>query len=386
MAACLRTAAPRALRSVLTVLATSLAAAALASSCLVTASPPSGGFDHAANAGALSDFLPPLPGPIAAVPITDPWRRFAAPATGMYFGWFGKPCQVNGAGFEEIFSGGSNDDSNTANRPAAIAATLDWVAQRFGRPISLLHMFEMANGIGDFPTTVASACAERRQLLMVSLSLGPLTAAELANGAGDAVWRNWARGAKAWGKPVILRWGWEAPIQVWARDPEAYQRAWRRLWSIVKTEVGATNVQLAFTPLYFETGWGNYQAYFPGDAYVDWVGVDDYQVPSATFESSFKPAYDWFAEHAPGKPFMVSEWGMKHASDDRLQTYDVQPFPQDWYSLTLDAAKTHPNVKAYVLYDFDQEIQSALAPGWPGTQNLIRKLVDPFILRESPVF
>jgi hypothetical protein len=375
--------APPARRSKTRRFAACFGATILISSCLPPSAANSGTVDWTApDRAASAGSLPESPKPPAS---PDPWRRFAAPATGIYVGWFGKPCVSNGGGFAEIYSGGSRSDSNTANNPGVINATLDWAQNRFGTPLSLCHMFEAANGVGDFPTTVANECAKRQQLLMVSLSLGPLTAQELADGAGDAVWRNWAAGAKAWGKPVILRWGWEAPVQVWARDPVAYKKAWQRLWTIVKREVGATNVQLAFTPLYFYTGWGSYQDYFPGDAYVDWVGVDDYQTPSATFETSFKPAYDWFAEHAPGKPFMVSEWGMKHASDDRQVAYDVLPYPNDWYCQTLEAARTNANIKAYVLYDFDQEIQSALRPDWAGTQNLARKLLDPFFLKRAPV-
>lgn len=220
---------------------------------------------------------------------------------------------------------------------------------------------------------------------MVSLGLGSLTAQQLASGSGDAMWRNWATGAKAWGKPVMLRWGWEAPIQPWARNATAYKQAWQRMHRIIKTEVGATNVKLAYTPVYFATGYGSYKDHFPGDAYVDWVGVDDYQQPNASFESSFKVAYDWFLTVAPNKPFIVGEWGMKYASDNGSTTYSVPAYPNDWYSKTLESAKTYKNIKAYVLYDFDQEIKSALNPTWAGTLNLKRKLQEAFYLQQSPV-
>jgi hypothetical protein len=154
---------------------------------------------------------------------------------------------------------------------------------------------------------------------------------------------------------------------------------------IVKREVGAGNVMLAYTPVYFYTGWGTYKDYFPGNDYVDWVGVDDYQPPDMGFEDTIQVPYDWFAEHAPGKPFIVAEWGMKHTSDDGQTPYEVPAYPDDWYSRTLAAAKSHPNIKAYVLFDFDQEINSALSPTWPGTLHLQQQLRDPFYLRQAPV-
>jgi beta-mannanase len=321
----------------------------------------------------------PLP-----TPGTGKWSQFAAPETGMLVGWFGKPTSKNGGGFTEIFSGGSNTDGNTANKPSVINATLDWVQNRYGRPFSIFHMYEGAGSKGDFPVTVANETAKRKQLLMVSLALGSLTAQDMAAGKGDHLWRNWAQGAKTWGKPVILRWGWEAPIQPWARNATAYKQAWVRMHNIVKKEVGATNVKLAYTPVYFATGYGSYKDYFPGDQYVDWVGVDDYQHPNKGFEDSFKVAYDYFQQVSPTKPFIVAEWGMKYASDDGKTTYSVPAYPNDWYTRTLEAAKKYPNLKAYVLYDFDQEIKSALAPNWAGTLNLKQKLQESFYLRQSP--
>jgi hypothetical protein len=307
----------------------------------------------------------------------------SAPVTGMLVGWYGKANAVNGGGFTEIFSGGSATSGDAATRPDTVNATLDWVQGRFGRPMSLVHMYESAGDTADFPLVVATETAKRHQCLMVSLSFGPMTALQLAAGDGDSRWRNWAQGAKQWGKPVILRWGWEAPIQPWARDATAYKAAWSRMWHIVKADVGATNVQLAFTPVYGDTGWGSYRDYFPGDRYVDWVGVDDYQPPAKGFEDTFKSAYDWFSEHAPGKPFMVAEWGMKREPDTGGPPYD--DVSSDWYGRTLEAAKTHPNIKAYVLYDNDQEIKSALGPDQPGMVALKAKLQDPYYLRRSPV-
>ena len=251
--------------------------------------------------------------------------------------------------------------------------------------MSMFHIYEGAGGKADFPVTVATETAKRHQVLMVSLSLGSYTAAQLASGSGDAMWRNWAQGAKAWGKPVILRWGWEAPIQPWALNATSYKQAWQRMYGIVKNEVGATNVKLAYTPVYFSTGYGTYKDYFPGDQYVDWVGVDDYQPPTATFAGSFKTAYDYFQTVSPTKPFIVGEWGMKYASDNGSTTYSVPAYPNDWYSQTLESAKTYKNLKAYVLYDNDQEIKSALSPTWAGTLNLKQKLKDIFYLQQAPV-
>lgn len=331
----------------------------------------------------------PTPTPIPTIaPTTSPttgWGQYGAPETGFFWGWFGKPTSANGGGFLEIFSNGDNSSTgSTHTQVSTINDTQNWVANRFGKQPAIFHMYEGAGTKGDFPITVAQETAKRGQMLMVSLSMGSMTAAQIAGGSADNQFRNWARGAKAFGKPVILRWGWEAPIQPWAKDPTAYKNAWKRMHGIVKNEVGASNVKLAWTPVYFATGWGTYKDYFPGAQYVDWVGVDDYQAPSASFESSFKAPYDWMVQNAPGKPFIVAEWGMKRQSDDRSTTYSVPDYPNDWYSQTLESAKRYPALKAYVLFDFDQEIVSALPPDWKGTLNLKRKLLEAFFLDRSP--
>jgi hypothetical protein len=63
----------------------------------------------------------------------------------------------------------------------------------------------------------------------------------------------------------------------WSRDPAIYAQAWRHLHDIFAQE-GATNARWVFslnpTPYEGETSWGdNAKAYYPGDAYVDYIGT-----------------------------------------------------------------------------------------------------------------
>ena len=75
----------------------------------------------------------------------------------------------------------------------------------------------------------------------------------------------------------ILTWiGGNSRLEPQALDATAYKQARQRMYGIVKNAVGATNVKLAYTPIYFNTGYGTYKDDYPGDQYVDWVGVDDY--------------------------------------------------------------------------------------------------------------
>ena len=48
--------------------------------------------------------------------------------------------------------------------------------------------------------------------------------------------------------------------------------------------------------------------YYPGNAYVDWIGIDTYQrSQNATFTSDFGEFYPDFSASQCGKPLMVGE-------------------------------------------------------------------------------
>jgi beta-mannanase len=56
------------------------------------------------------------------------------------------------------------------------------------------------------------------------------------------------------------------------------------------------------------TSWNNWRQYYPGDGYVDWVGIDGYNWGSLdswqTPTSIFSPVYNDYASH---KPIMIAE-------------------------------------------------------------------------------
>jgi hypothetical protein len=74
--------------------------------------------------------------------------------------------------------------------------------------------------------------------------------------------------------------------------------------------------QTAGTP---ETQANSAQAYYPGDAYVDWVGTDFYSL-----YPNFSGLQRFYTEH-PGKPFAFGEWALWNGDDtgwvDRLFSF-----------------------------------------------------------------
>jgi Beta-mannanase len=126
----------------------------------------------------------------------------------------------------------------------------------------------------------------------------------------DEKWRTWARDAKDFEHRIIFRFGFEMNGDWfdWGQQPAAFIAAWQRVYSIVRHEIGATNVEFMFSP---NVEWDAYkpltkiELYYPGDDYVDLLGLDGYnfgdhhsewhrwQSYSEIFEASLKIMSQW---------------------------------------------------------------------------------------------
>lgn len=88
--------------------------------------------------------------------------------------------------------------------------------------------------------------------------------------------RNWARDAARARCPIFLRWASEmnGPWTRYSRNPPLYVDKYRLIASVMKQE--APNVAMVWTP--FAEPHDQIDQYYPGDEYVDWVGVNIYSV------------------------------------------------------------------------------------------------------------
>jgi Glycosyl hydrolase family 26 len=135
------------------------------------------------------------------------------------------------------------------------------------------------------------------------------TLQHIIDGVFDAQLRSWADGARALGVPLLVsfgaevndEWGpwnarWNGADQTDGYgDPtypdgvERYRDAFRHLVRLVRAE-GATNVAFVFHVDSYRPyhGWNTVEGYYPGDAYVDWLGISVYgtldpRVPMSPF-------------------------------------------------------------------------------------------------------
>lgn len=186
-----------------------------------------------------------------------------------------------------------------------------------------------------FPTEPAKICRKYGAVAVISQEpwlwgrhdgVKPDWLAAINRGDFDGYWRKWAADAKAFGTPVILRFGFEMNGDwfAWGEQPEAFQQAWRRIHRMIRQEGGAHNVQFLFSPNVVWKGASDLIApelYYPGDAYVDLLGLDGYNFGdhhdqwhgwstyAEVFEASLKIMSRW------KKPLLIAEMGC--AADPR---------------------------------------------------------------------
>ncbi len=160
----------------------------------------------------------------------------------------------------------------------------------------------------------------------------------IPRGDHDAYIREWARGAKAWGKPFFLRFNHEMngdwyPYSPGVNDITAadYVAAWRHVHDIFRAE-GATNAKWVWCP---DAGRSISSAIYPGDSYVDWICLDTYNWGNTKSWSSwrslydaFKPGYDAILSVAPSKPLMIGETGSVESGGDKA-AWIRQAYNQD---------------------------------------------------------
>ena len=92
----------------------------------------------------------------------------------------------------------------------------------------------------------------------------------------DAYLRAWARDAARTRTPIFLRWASEmnGPWCKYSGDPELYKEKFRLVCRVMREE--APNVAMVWTP--FAEPTRLIPPYYPGDEWVDWVGVNIYSV------------------------------------------------------------------------------------------------------------
>jgi hypothetical protein len=204
---------------------------------------------------------------------------------------------------------------------------------------------ESIRGHGSIPVLSWSS-----QSIPSSLDEPDFQLSDVIEGRYDEYIREFAAEAKAWGHPFFLRFDWEMNGNwfpwsegVNGNQPGQFVAAWR--WCPF---VDPGNGLQSITSLY------------PGDAYVDWSGLDGYNWgtnPASprgwrSFGQLFENSYRQITEAiAPSKPMMVGEVGSSEQGGSKSA----------WISETLaELPIEFPQIRAFLWFDkFDDNMD------WP---------------------
>ncbi|GAA4858371.1 stalk domain-containing protein [Paenibacillus vulneris] len=135
----------------------------------------------------------------------------------------------------------------------------------------------------------------------------------------DAYLRQWARAAKASGIPIFLRYASEmnGDWVVWHGDPAKYIEKFRLVHDVMAEE--APNVAMVWSP--GDVPAYSMDVYYPGDDYVDWVGVSMYTEPYENGDpkqanmqatSPIERLDYLYKTYSDRKPLMISETAVSH--------------------------------------------------------------------------
>jgi hypothetical protein len=162
-----------------------------------------------------------------------------------------------------------------------------------------------------FPTAFADQASSHGAVLLIQLTPKNISMPAIAQGAYDSYLESYAAAARAYGGQVIISfapemngnwysWGWTRS------SPAAYVAAWRHVVTVFRDE-GASNVIWMWVVNRISQYTGPLSDYWPGAAYVTWIGYDDYiYLPSETFQSVDTPTIAAIRQ-LTNKPIMLSE-------------------------------------------------------------------------------
>ncbi len=168
-----------------------------------------------------------------------------------------------------------------------------------------------------FPTGFATTAANEGIVPLVQMDPDNISIAAIASGKYDGYLSQYAEAVRSYGHPVILSFGHEmnGTWYSWGYrnvPAKTFRAAWRHVVTLFRV-LGARNVTWLWTVnIINDTRAGhipNPAAWWPGGAYVNWVGIDGYYLkPSWQFAPLFGPTIA--AVHKlTSDPILIAETG-----------------------------------------------------------------------------
>lgn len=230
----------------------------------------------------------------AAIPMTLKMRSAPAPSSTQPIRYLG----VYQRDISSSYSGVTAFTTATGVRPDVLTYFSSWLE--------------------PFQTNFATSAAEHGALPLVQINPYNVSLAAIAAGQYDSYLSAFAEAVRTYSHPVILSFGhemngnwypWAASVN--GNTPASYVASWRHVHDIFRA-AGASNVLWVWAPN--AGGPTPISQVYPGDAYVDIIGMDGYnrgngitgdQTPSQVFSSLLSSVRSL----APSKPVLITETG-----------------------------------------------------------------------------
>jgi hypothetical protein len=174
---------------------------------------------------------------------------------------------------------------------------------------------------------------------------------DIVSGRYDRYIRLSAEAAAAWGKPIMLRFahemngGWYSwGLGVDGNTARDYREAWHHVFWIFRNH-GASNVKWVWSPNADAGGSHPLAIFYPGDDFVDWVGIDGFcwggSIGWPSFTSIFGSTYDRIAA-LTSKPVLIAETAAGEEGGDKAA----------WIASALEEeAPRFPHVRALAWFN-----------------------------------
>lgn len=240
------------------------------------------------------------------------------------------------------------------------AGTLDEYASMVGRKPDIFLVFRNMDGPLLYSSEIANLKA-RGETPMVTLEpylgSGVASLTDIAAGKYDAYFRKEADAVRGLGMNVMIRFAHEMNLlsSDWGPNKagntgSAYADAWRHIVTVFRAE-GANNVQWVWAPN-VDYGGRPFNQFFPGDEWVDYVGLDGYNWGNsggesfAGFSKIFASSYATITQLS-AKPLIVTETAASEAGGDKaawIEETFLKTIPQ-----------TMPRISAVIWFSENKE-------------------------------
>ena len=234
---------------------------------------------------------------------------------------------------------------------------LDW-SQDFGP--YLLNQIRAQLPSSDWPVIMLTWEPQNgRQSLGCNQDYNPkIPLDSITSGVCDTYIRNYARALKARPERFLMRMGhemnttdypWSGPNN--GNDPSKYVNMYRHVRDIFTSEQ-ATNVEWVWSPNYASNppqAWNDIDNYYPGDAYVDWIGLSGYNWYSTPGHTApwrtFSDIYDTVLRDLTctyAKPQIIAEMGTIEGTS---------PTKADWIADAYQKIPNYPFLRGVVYFN-----------------------------------